>query len=399
MIASNVESIPEPTQLGITRFLLKVGVGEESIATIENIVDTVAAVDTVVPSQTPSPPLVSTPTFDDTLLTLPLSQTQFVTADVTVDGVDVSNQLVGSLSVSWPDEGGGTCDFSLRTQNPFISIPTTGIDIEDVVVVIGNLIDSVGASFTATIFKGKVVQVTYDPFTDTLSVQCQDDSRDVSRDTDKIDQEILQVDPVITEKVTGLADRLVVSRLINQDTENPILGIWEEGDNLKRSNIVEQIDFVFGTEKSIDVIGPLGIIIAGRNYVVRYAVPLSSYAVPVRTKAQIIQDIAQISGITSLKNERIGKVEDEIVRVNIVANQELPLDIMRKVVVPQTWKVEYDQYGDLVIRREILKTVADADFTFDEDIILESSLTITKQTDSVVNEQRVSGVVKRLGRG
>jgi len=398
MIASNVENIPEPIQTGVTRFLLKALVGDDEIAVIPSVVSTESVVNTVIPSNTPAPPLVSTPTFDNTLLNLPLSQVQFVTAVVTVGGVDVSACLVNSLSVNWPDEGGGTCDFALRSENPFTAIPTTGIDIEDLVIVTGSLIDSTGTSFSAIIFKGRVVQTTYNPDTDTLDVECQDFSRDVSRETDKIDQEILQVDPVITETRTAQADKIVTSRAMNLDTENPVLGIWEENDTVRKTNIIEQVDFIFTDTRTFQVLGPLGVIVAGRNYLIRYAVPLSAFIVPVRTKSQIVNDIAQISNITSLKNDRIGKVEDEIVRVNIVANQEFPLDIIRKVVIPQTWKVEYDQAGDLIIRREILKIAANADFTFNEDVILEDSLTITKQTDSVVNEQRVSGVVKRLGR-
>jgi len=399
MIGSNVENIPEPIQTGVTRILLKAFINQDELALIPSVVATVPQVDTVIPSQTAPPPLQSVNTFiDDTLLSLPLNQVQFVTATVTVAGVDVSDCLVGSLSVTWPDESGGSCDFSLRTENPFATIPTTGINMEDLVIVTGSLIDSTGTAFSAIIFKGRVVQTTYNPDTDTLDVQCQDFSRDVSRETDKIDQEILQVDPVITETRTAQADKIVTSRAMNLDTENPVLGIWEENDTVRRTNIIEQVDFIFTNTRTFQVLGPLGVIVAGRNYLIRYAVPLSAFNVPVRTKSQIVNDIAQVANIISLKNERIGKVEDEIVRVNIVANQELPLDILRKVVIPQTWKIEYDQAGDLIIRREILKTAANADFTFDEDIILQDTLTITKQTDSVVNEQRVSGVVKRLGR-
>lgn len=174
MIASNVENIPEPIQTGVTRFLLKALIGDDEIAVLPSVVKTESVVNTVIPSNTPAPPLVSRPTFDNTLLNLPLSQVQFVTAVVTVGGVDVSACLVNSLSVNWPDEGGGTCDFALRSENPFTTIPTTGIDIEDLVVVTGTLIDSTGTSFSAIIFKGRVVQTTYNPDTDTLDVECQD---------------------------------------------------------------------------------------------------------------------------------------------------------------------------------------------------------------------------------
>ena len=397
MIASNVENIPEPTVTGVTSFPVKMLIEDDSIAVVPSVVAHTPTTSTAIPSNIPAPPLVSTPTFDDTLLTLPLSQVQFVTAQVVIAGVDVSNELVGTLNISWPDEGGGTCSFALRTENPFATVPTTGITMEDLVVVTGKLVDSSGATFSAIIFTGRVVEVTYNPDTDELNVGCQDASRDVSHETDKIDQEILQVDPVITETRTAGTNSITVSKTINQDTSNPILGIWDESDTGQTTNLVDAVEFLITGDRTITIIDPLTVIISGRNYTVRYAVPLSAFSIPTVRKSDMIDQIARLAGVTSLKNDRIGKVEDEIIRVNVIANKEFALDIMRKIVIPQTWKVEYDQSGDLVIRREILKTAVNADFTFDEDIILENTLTITKQTDSVINEQGVSGVTKKRG--
>ncbi len=397
MIASNVEIIPQPTITGLINFPIKLIIDDSSIALVPSVVSPEAKVDPIVPSNTPAPPLVSTPTFDNTLLTLPLSKVQFVTAEVFISGVDVSNKLVGTLTTSWPDEGGGTCSFALRTENPFISIPTTGITIEDLVVVTGKLIDSTGTTFTAVIFRGRVVETTYKPNTDTLNISCQDASRDVSHDTDKLDQEILQVDPVITETRTASANSITLSTTVNQDTPNAILGIWNESDTGHSNNLAEAVEFIITGSRTITVLDPLGVILAGRNYTVRYAVPLSSFNIPIVRKSAMVEQIARLANIASVKNERIGNIEDEIVRVNVVANKEFVLDILRKIVIPQTWKVEYDQSGDLVIRREVLKTAANADFTFDESVILENTLTISKQTDSVINEQSVSGVTKKRG--
>jgi len=397
VIASNVESIPESQVTGVTSFPLKMAVDDSRIAIIPSVVSPESQPNLFIPGNTAAPPLVSTPTFDNTLLTLPLSQLQFVTAIVTIAGVDVSDKLVNGLNVSWPDEGGGTCAFTLRTENPFTTVPTSGITIEDLVVVTGSLIDSTGSSFSAVIFRGRVVEIGYNPDTDTLTIGCQDASRDVSHDTDKLDQEILQVDPVITEVRTASADSIKLTRTINQDIANPILGIWNEADTALSDNLADSFEFIIVGLSTIQVIAPLGIIIAGRPYTVRYQVPLSAFNIPVVTKSRMVDQIARLAGIVSLKNERVGQVEDEIIKVNVVANKEFALDIMRKLVVPQTWKVEYDQAGDLVIRREVLKTAANADFTFDEDIILENSLSITKQTDSVINEQGVNGVTKQRG--
>lgn len=397
MIASNVESIPESLVTGVSGFPVIMTIDDSSIATVPSVVAIQSQPDPVIPSNTPGPPLVSTPTFDDTLLTLPLSQLQFVTALVTIAGVDVTEQLVNGLNVGWPDEGGGTCAFTLRAENPFATVPTTGITIEDLVVVTGSLIDSTGEAFSAVIFRGRVVEIGYNPDTDTLTIGCQDASRDVSHDTDKLDQEILQVDPVITEVRTASTDRIVVTRRINLDISNPILGIWDESDTALFNNLADKFEFIVTSPSTIDVVAPTGIIIAGRPYTVRYQVPLSAFNIPVVTKSAMIDQIARLAGIVSLKNERVGLIEDEIIRVNVVANKEFALDIMRKLVIPQTWKVEYDQAGDLIIRREVLKTAANADFTFDEDIILENTLSITKQTDSVINEQGVNGVTKQRG--
>lgn len=397
MIASNVESIPESLVTGVSSFPVIMTIDDSSIATVPSVVAIQSQPDLVIPTNTPAPPLVSTPTFDDTLLTLPLSQLQFVKAIVTIAGVDVTDQLVNGLNIGWPDEGGGTCAFTLRAENPFATVPTTGITIEDLVVVTGSLIDSTGEAFSAVIFRGRVVEIGYNPDTDTLTIGCQDASRDVSHDTDKLDQEILQVDPVITEVRTAGTDRIVVSKRINLDISNPILGIWNESDTALFDNLADKFEFIVTPPSTIDVVAPTGIIIAGRPYTVRYQVPLSAFNIPVVTKSVMIDQIARLAGIVSLKNERVGQVEDEIIRVNVVANKEFALDIMRKLVIPQTWKVEYDQAGDLIIRREVLKTAANADFTFDEDIILENTLSITKQTDSVINEQGVNGVTKQRG--
>lgn len=397
MIASNVENIPESLVTGVTNFPLKTAIDDSRIAIIPSVVSPESQPNLFIPGNSPAPPLVSTPTFDNTLLTLPLSQLQFVTAIVTIAGVDISDKLVNGLNVNWPDEGGGTCAFTLRSENPFVTVPTSGITIEDEVVVTGALIDSTGASFSAVIFRGRVVEIGYNPDTDTLTIGCQDASRDVSHDTDKIDQEILQVDPVITEVRTASTDRIVVTKTINQDIANPVLGIWNEADTRLSDNLADAFEFIIVGLRTIQVIAPLGTIIAGRNYTVRYQVPLSAFNIPVVTKSLMVDQIARLAGIVSLKNERIGQVEDEVIRVNVVANKEFALDIMRKLVVPQTWKVEYDQAGDLVIRREVLKAAVNADFTFDEDIILENTLSITKQTDSVINEQGVNGVTKQRG--
>ncbi len=318
--------------------------------------------------------------------------TQTLSLAITINGTDVSSNVVGTLSVDWPDDGGGTCRFQLVGQNPFSSGAPANID--ELVDVKVTFTDEANNAFTARIFKGKIVDFDYNPDNDILDVEVQDLSRDVSHETDKLNQEIQNVDPVVTETLTASTDRLVTSKVMDVTTDNPIFGIWTEGDALRNNNIAEQTDFTIASDnRTIDFLQS-GKVNAGQNYVIRYAIPESSFTRVTRRKSEIIETIANLAGITSLINERKGAVEDEVVEVNIVANQEFPLDIIRKIVLAQTWKVEYTENGDLLIRREQLKSTPD--ITFNEASIVENTLSISKSIDTVINEQRVSGVIKRL---
>lgn len=321
--------------------------------------------------------------------------TQKIGLIMTINSTDVSSKLVNELTVDWPDEAGGTLRVSLVDSNPFASGAVVNID--ELVEVKATFTDEANETFTVRIFKGRIVQFDYDPDNDITSLDVQDLSRDISKETDKINQEIHGVDPVFVETRTAPRDNfLTTSKKMDPDTDNPIFGIWNEDDTEKKNNLAEQVDFTLGTDFKSIIFVQAGTIISGRNYTIRYALASSEFVRPTTTKSGIIEQIAQLAGITSLINERAGKIEDEVVAVNIVANQEFPLDIMRKVVLPQTWKIEFSENGDLVIRRERLK--ATPDFIFNESSIIEQTLTITKSLDKVVNDQCVSGIAKRLGR-
>jgi len=332
-------------------------------------------------------------------LTVLISNAPILGANPTVEfietiALDVSINLTGQLSVDWPDDGGGTCRFALVDQNPFTS--SDPITIDQLVVVKATFTDSLDNTFTVKIFKGRIVQVDYNPDTNLTDIDVQDLSREVSHETDKIDQEIQNVDPVFTETVTAPAnDRLVVSKNLDTSVDEPIFGIWNESDTERDDNLAEEFDFTIGTNRKTIDIFQSGKIFGGRNYLIRYAIPRSSFTRITRKKSEIIQDIAKLAGITSLINERTGEIEDEVVDVNIVSNQEFPLDLMRKIVLPQTWKIEYTEGGDLLVRREQLK--ATPDLTFNESSIIVDTLTISKSIDTVINEQRIAGVLKRLG--
>ncbi len=323
-----------------------------------------------------------------------LGESIHISGKVLVDGTDVSDFLVQQMSVNWPDEAGGTFNFSLRGQNPYLG---------GALVTAGSLVNAFavyreepsGALHQVRLFKGKVLSFDYNPDKDVLEVQVQDFSHDISRETAKLDQEILTVDPIITEKRTANKDSITVTRNIDLGASNPVIGIWLESDITLDSNIVEQINFQIVGGRTIKAF-TTGKIISGRAYVVKYSVPLTGFSVPTFPKSTILAEIAKLANVANILNERAGAVEDEIVGVNIVANQEFPLDIMRKIVVPQTWKIEFNEHGTLIIRREILK--ATPDHTHDEDTIMQDSFVVSTDTNDVVNCITVAGFLKRLGR-
>jgi len=329
------------------------------------------------------------------ILTKSPRPTQKILLLVTINGINVSSKIIGQVSVDWPDDGGGTAKLSLAESNPFSSGAVVNID--RLVDIIAGFTDLNNQFFQVRLFKGRVVQFDYDPDGDILSVDVQDLSRDISKETDKINQEIHGVDPVFVEVRTAGPNTLTTTRRIDPFTENPIFGIWDEVDFQKRINLAERVDFLISEDdKTITFISPLDVIIGGRNYSIRYALAVEEFVRPTTRKSGIVQQIAQLAGVTSLINERAGKIEDEIVTVNIIANQEFPLDILRKVVLPQTWKLEYTENGDLLIRRDKLKAIPD--FIFNQSSIIENTLKLTKALDKVINEQSISGIVKRLGR-
>lgn len=329
-------------------------------------------------------------------LTLSYQQTQFIQVSIFIGDTDVSQYLASDVQIDWPDESGGSCSFSLRSQNPFNDNSIITID-GDEITVFATLIDpTTGENVTVQIFTGRIVQFDYNPDEDLTEISLQDMSRDVSRDTDRLNQEVLGVDPIVTEKLTcKIANKLTVTQFIQVNLSQPVIGIWAEEDTSRSTNLIDQGDFTILSNKKTISFFTSGIIQLGNNYVVRYQVPTGQFQVPMLTKSAVIRGIADLAGITTVRVEREGHAEDEIIGVNIAANDELPLDLIRKIIVPQTWKVEYNEYGDLVVRREVLK--ADADFIYDESIILEKTLKIVKDTDSVINEIRIAGIIKRLG--
>lgn len=107
-------------------------------------------------------------------------------------------------------------------------------------------------------------------------------------------------------------------------------------------------------------------------------------------KSNLLQLIANIAGISHIVNERTGQIEDEVMILKTTANEEFPLDFMKKVSVPQTWKLGFTPTGDLQVYREQLKNVPD--YIITDDLILNGSLEFSKNIDNVINAQEVTGV-------
>lgn len=345
---------------------------------------------------TATPVTTTTITVSTTWLSLTVRQSQFIRVSLIIDNINVSAFLVERLEVHWPDDGNGQCTFSLITQNPFAGTPDFDIESAvDVFAVYTNPDD--GVASTVRMFKGQISHFEYVPERNIANITVQDMSRTVSRVTDKLNVDILGVDPIVTEKLVGNSNNsLTTSQAMDMNSPNPLIGIWLESDLALKVNLTTLMNYTFDSSQTIRAFEG-GIITNGTNYLVKYQIPLNNFIIPNLKKSDVLQLVVQLAGIDNMVNERVGQFEDEVVGVNITANDELPLDLMRKIVVPQTWKVEFDEFGTLRVRREYLK--ATPDFTLDGDRVIEDTLTITKDTDNVINDVTIVGIVKRTGGG
>lgn len=113
------------------------------------------------------------------------------------------------------------------------------------------------------------------------------------------------------------------------------------------------------------------------------------------TKSHLLELVAAWANITSVVNERKGEVEDEVMVLQTTANQELPLDFMKKQIVPQTWNIGFTPTGDLQVYREQIK--ATPDHTITDALLLSGSLVLQKNTEGVVNAQEVTGHTYPIG--
>lgn len=398
------------------------------------------------------------------------SVSQMVRMSIIIAGVDVSDFLVGPVEIDWPTGSGGSARFALsHLDDAFIANSLA----EGTVAIVSTITDlTTGLSATFQAFTGIVANYSHVPHPSRVDVNCQDMTRSISHETDKIDADVYSLDPIQEDKVSCLVDDILyLTQAPDTTLSAPIIGIWNETDKSRTINLLLKADYkidilkVTIVEQTIlDQQGnPILNIKAGQNYIVRYNIPAkgtqgyqgtpgfqipqlvpilswtfsggvlihsinpatgqlsnlgfvlgnlpsSLLSLPPQTiqfmaqqvrqsllgapKSAIIATIADLSKITKLRIERQGLPEDEPVHVDIIANKELPLDLLTKVCLPQTWIVEFDEYGVLVVRREILK--ATPDWVYAEDTVIDETLVIEKSWDTVINFQCVTGTPKLI---
>ena len=346
-----------------------------------------------------------------------------VNLSVLINGIEHSDYIVDQLNIVWNENSNGTASFNLKKIRPFTSFPVLTADSE---VKVGSTISIKSTivlgpdSWVHTIFTGKISSFNYDMWTDKTSVQCLDNSFDISRLSSKISQEFLESGKFFTELislewhtfVTQIQATLYVYKLskdidLNQNVQ--LLGVWQTSDKTLSTNLLEgQGSKAYRFSKSTidnssrlifysdEVNGTLAqALLAGfTNFQIRYSVTSKEETIfgstPVK-KSVLLKKVAQISGIEDIVIKRENYPEDEIVKVSVTANNEYPLDFINKLIVPQTWRAYFNEGGSLIIDREVLSKSPKLLYTDDD--IYENTLKVTQDLTRVVNVQDVGGAV------
>lgn len=341
-----------------------------------------------------------------------------ITLRILINDVDYADYLIGQLNITWGEDNNGTCSFSLSNVRPFASIPISSsnsdVKVGNEIVIKSNTVLG-DYNYVHTIFTGNIVNFDYDMWEDTLSVECLDKSYNISRKSDRISQEFFNVDPFFTEKISpvNISTNYVTYKLSREfdigSVKEVISGLWQESDSQLKSNLATRqgtIEKVFKLSKSgtnyylyisrTESKDSLKTVLTNnvrQTFIVRYALhqneidKILSKAVK---KSVLIEQVARISGITSLINKRKDFSEDELNTVSLTANNEFPLDFIRKISIPQTWISYFDEFGNLIIDRH--KLLSSAEKIFTDDNILAGTLKLTQDLDNVINVQEVAGI-------
>jgi len=342
----------------------------------------------------------------------PLPQVQLT---LLINNVDYSNYIISQVNITWGEDNSGTCSFTLKKIRPFSTIPVLTADSEIKVgseVLISSVITLGENSFTHRLFTGNILSFDYDMWSDTVAVECLDKSFSISRLANKISQEFYNIDPYVTDLLTPLnvSSTYIIyklSKAIDSNEAQSLIGLWLASDTTLTNNLL--IDqpfntFLFKEENKVqyfyiqraNVTGSLDTYLTANPNVaikVRYAVSEEEQAsLPITAvkKSAMVRQIAQVANIQDVLILRENMPEDEVTEVAMTANNEFPLDFIRKIIVPQTWRAYFDENGSLIVDREILRSTPNRTFTDAE--ILEGTLKITQDLDSVVNVQEVAGI-------
>lgn len=353
---------------------------------------------------------------------------------VLINGVDVSTDIVSSLSIDWSEESAGVCSFVIRGQSPFDVIPTlnssTNIKEGNTIKIVSNI--TLGdTTYNHTLFTGYILNFTHDLLTDLTSVQCMDKSYFITRPGDRLYRTFYEANPAREEIVTCLRNNTLYSDYaVKDDDVKNILGVWESTDVDRKVNLLTdstvtvdvkyaiQVTVTIGTRfqditgrfrtlwtltpkiqlQDGRIVNPLIAIAApDKNYVIKYLLnPTDQNRIkpPALLKSEHIKSIVRTLSIPNVIIEREKKIEDEYNSVDLIANGEFPLDFLRKIILPQAWKADFTPEGNLRVFKPEVKNIPDYTYT-DSDILYSTGggLTISKESDNVINRQAVSGVV------
>lgn len=376
--------------------------------------------------------------FPQSGLSMPVINTK-----IYIDDQDVSSLFTNDLTLTYPENNASSASFSLAlSANPFSTIPTLESQSflrEGLKIVIKTQLTFLGSIYTHTIFTGVITNFEYNGINTT--VQCVDRSYNFSRPSSRISNDFYVIENRIYEEtvqqilipplgedhpesliITGANDttgagignhryvklELTYEKVSADFTLYPVI---TNGSEISNINLAAEFDdaiigeiFDVSLQKTVITVD---INLTSNPSLLRslltQAIPTVywkiSYEISendaiqiisgVKRKSTILEDVIKEAGITEYVLHRKDQIEDEPVYSNIIANRELPLDFINKIIIPQTWTTQFNEQGILEIDRIILKEKPD--FFFDNSMIIEDSFTIKKDPTGVINEQDVFG--------
>lgn len=420
MIHSNQYFFPQQGLENSVSITLK-----EDIESLRSLVITMGADNDDDPDNTLRLDLTTSPDFRQELYDysnrfIPGANLPLVELQILINDVDHSDYLINQLNVVWGEDSNGTCSFNLKKIRPFSSFPVKYADSEIKVgapIIIKTLTRIKEFTHTHTVFTGKIVSFNYDMWTDITSVECLDNSFDVSRLGDKLSQEFVTADAYytsISSPVPGAPSynndqAIYVLGKVASLTKNNLIGVFQASDTRFKTNLLideredvftiynlpqntlslVHVDLTKATQTLRDIILTASTKTLAFKFLLDPKEVIAIQGTPIK-KSALIRQIALISGIEDMKIMRENMPEDEFISGSVTANNEFPLDFIRKIIVPQAWRAYYNERGTLIIDRERLTTTPVATFT---DVnIISNTLKITQDLDQVINVQEVAGV-------